>query len=248
MDAGNAYRRAVCVTPLDPAQLEARRILVVAPHPDDESLGCGGLIATLAALGRRIHTVFVTEGGASHLNSPTWPRARLAAQREREAGEALAALGLGDHPRSFLRLRDAAMPKPDTAEGQAALARMQDIAKAFRPDLVLLPWRRDPHCDHQDSWRLATDALADAGLEPDRLEYAIWLDELGSEEEQPRPGEVEPIAFDIAPALERKRAAVAAHRSQTGDLIGDDPQAFRLTGETIARLVGPLERYWKSSG
>lgn len=230
---------------LDPADLTAERILVVAPHPDDESLGCGGLIATLGALGRSVHTLFVTEGGASHRNSPTWPRGRLSAEREREAAEALARLGLEDQPRTFLRLPDAAMPGLETEAGQAALAAVRSLLAAFRPDLVLLPWRRDPHCDHRDAWRMVSEALAAEGMHPQTLEYAIWLDELGDAADRPQPGEAERIAFDIAPVLDRKRAAVDAHQTQTTGLIADDATAFRLTAETIGRLVGPAEAYWK---
>lgn len=231
--------------PLDPATVEAARILVVAPHPDDESLGCGGLIAALARLGRRFHVVFVTDGAASHRNSPTWPAARLAARREREAAEALDRLGLGSHGRSFLRLPDAAMPKPGSPEGKAALASMLEIVRGFEPDLVLQPWRRDPHCDHRDSWQLTADALDAAGLDPQRLEYAIWLDELGADGDRPRPGEAERIAFDIAAVVAVKRFAVEAHLSQATSLIPDDPHAFRLAPETVRRLTGPEEPYWK---
>lgn len=230
---------------LQPASLVAERILVVAPHPDDESLGCGGLMAAMADLRRRVHTVFVTDGGASHRNSPTWPRRRLAARREEEAAEALARLGLKDHPRTFLRLPDANMPNPASPEGGTALAAMRAVVADFLPDLALLPWRRDPHCDHRDAWRLATQALDREGLRPQRLEYAIWLDELGAEEDRPRPGEAERIVFDISAVLPRKRSAVAAHASQTTDLIPDDPEAFRLTEATIRRLAQREEAYWK---
>jgi LmbE family N-acetylglucosaminyl deacetylase len=48
----------------DPGKVSAKRVLVVAPHPDDESLGCGGLIASLAQKGCRFYVVFTTDGGA----------------------------------------------------------------------------------------------------------------------------------------------------------------------------------------
>ncbi|KAB0682929.1 PIG-L deacetylase family protein [Aureimonas leprariae] len=230
---------------LDPASIEASRILVVAPHQDDESLGCGGLIATLAPLGRRFHTVFVTDGGASHRNSASWPRERLAAAREAEAAEALRRLGIGDHPRSFFRLPDAAMPAAGTAEHGKALRAFVDIVRGFRPDLVLLPWRRDPHCDHRDAFALASGALAATDMPAATLEYAIWLDELGSPEDRPQPDEAERVDFDVAAVLPAKRAAVAAHLSQTGDLIHDDPDGFHLTPATIERLAGPVEAYWR---
>ncbi len=229
----------------DPAAIAAERLLVVAPHPDDESLGCGGLLWHFARLGRPLHVAFVTEGGASHRHSPTWPRARLAAAREAEAEEALRELGLANAPRSFLRLPDADMPAMGTPAHAAALAAAVDIVRTVRPDLVLLPWRRDPHRDHRDSWQLFSQALTEAGHSAEVLEYAIWLDEIGAPEDHPAPGEMERIDYAIGPAEAAKRRAVAAHRTQTGAVIDDDPTAFRLTPETIDRLVGALETYWR---
>ncbi|MEF2552650.1 PIG-L deacetylase family protein [Aurantimonas sp. A2-1-M11] len=229
----------------DPRMLAARNILIVAPHADDESLGCGGLAAILARDGRHFHTLFVTDGGASHRNSPTWPRPALAAKRLQEAEDALAILGLGVMPRSFLDLPDADLPEEGSSGWDAALGVIRAVAAGFGPDLVLLPWRRDPHSDHRAAWHLVTQALALEGLTPDRLEYAIWLDELGAADDHPRPGEMRRVSFDIAAAVETKRAAVAAHLSQTTALIDDDPDGFRLDETTIARLTGPIESYWQ---
>lgn len=230
-------------TPPDP--LAARRVLVIAPHPDDETLGCGGLIAQVVAAGGLVHTVFVTDGGASHPRSRAWPRPRLAALREAEAAAALAALGAGDAPRTFLRLHDAGMPEPGSDAWVTARDAILRIVETVDPDLAVLPWRRDPHRDHRDGWRLAEEALRSAGARTPVLEYAIWLDELGAPEDFPAAGEVEEIRVEIGPAAAMKRAAVAAHRSQISDLIDDDPDAFRLAPATIARLTGASERYWR---
>jgi LmbE family N-acetylglucosaminyl deacetylase len=230
---------------LDPASIGARRVLVVAPHPDDESLGCGGLIWHLARNGARIHLLFVTDGGASHPGSRLWPRRRLAEQREAEAAEALARLGIADAPRRFLRLPDADMPPPGSPGFAAAVETVAGLVSDLRPDLALLPWRRDPHRDHRDAFALVAQALARAGTACATLEYAIWLDELGAPGDHPRPEEAERLAFDVSAALPAKRAAVAAHLSQTTDLVPDDPEAFRLTPATIERLTGPAETYWR---
>jgi len=77
------------------------------------------------------------------------------------------------------------------------------------------------------------------------LEYAIWLEEYGSAADYPRPDEARSIVFDISTELAKKRAAIAAHKSQTTNLIDDDPNAFRLSVETITRLTGPCEAYWQ---
>jgi LmbE family N-acetylglucosaminyl deacetylase len=225
----------------------AQKILVVAPHPDDETLGCGGLISLLAQGGAAFHIIFVTDGSASHRNSGAWPAARLAAQREKEACRALACLGIANAPRLFLRLPDANMPRPGSPRWEYALATLSDVMQRFEPDLVLLPWRRDPHCDHRASWLLSQQALRNASIHPDILEYAIWLDELGGVDDHPRPGEAEPVSFDVSSALPSKRAAIASHVSQTTDLIADDPAGFRLTPQTIARLTKQTEFFFRAT-
>jgi LmbE family N-acetylglucosaminyl deacetylase len=226
---------------IDPTSIS--RALFVAPHPDDESLGCGGLLTILARQRCEIVVLFVTDGGASHLHSRSWSRQRLAAQRRAEANAALSELGLAEHQRLFLNLRDADMPVPGCMEWCNAVACLSEIMERLQPDLVVLPWRRDPHCDHRASWQLMQEALGKA--RPMILEYAVWLDELGSPDDKPQAGEADPIAIDIRQAVASKKRAIAAHLSQTSALINDDPDGFRLSRDTIERLTGPVEYYWQ---
>jgi LmbE family N-acetylglucosaminyl deacetylase len=221
-----------------------QRALIVAPHPDDESLGCGGLLALLAQQKCEVMVLFVTDGGASHRHSRLWPRQRLAALRRAEAAAALAELGLGNAQREFLNLRDADMPMPASKEWRSAVARVTQIVERMRPELVVLPWRRDPHCDHRASWQLMDHTMGGA-FRPIMLEYAVWLDEIGAPDDHPRPGEAQMVAVDIAQTAAAKKRAVALHLSQTTALIEDDPDGFCLSRTTIERLTGPVERYWQ---
>lgn len=221
-------------------------VLVIAPHPDDETLGCGGIIAALSDRGETVHTVFVTDGGASHRSSKTWDRSRLSAVREDEAREALRHLGAEMQPRTHLRLPDAAMPHSGCAAYEASLAQLESILITLCPRTVLVPWRRDPHCDHRDAWALTMAALEQTRQQPLVLEYAIWLDELGAPDDHPRAGEMDRVAIDAQPYMERKRTAIRAHRSQLGLLVHDDPDGFVLTESTIARLIGSEEVYWRA--
>lgn len=221
-------------------------VLVIAPHPDDETLGCGGLIAALVSRKVAVHTIFVTDGSSSHRHSLLWPPARLAKQRQAEAAAALEALGAGEQPRTFLGLKDASMPERGNACYEAALSTVLNILTNLRPSLVLEPWRRDPHCDHRDAWSLVQDALERANQDPERLEYTIWLDELGAPEDFPAPGEVETVRFDNPGMVQIKRRAIAAHQSQLGGLIHDDPTGFFLTPATLDRLIQSTEIYWRA--
>ena len=222
-----------------------KRVLVVASHPDDESLGCGGVIAMLAPTGTAFCFVFVTDGGASHLGSRTWPRERLVARRRDEAVEALRRLTVEDADITFLALPDAAMPSRGSPKWDKSVAQVAEIITDFDPALALLPWRRDPHCDHRASWRLTRDSLRLANAHPMILEYPIWLDEFGEEDDRPRNDEARQVVFDVAAVLEAKRAAITAHPTQTTRLIDDDPNGFRLTEAAIERLARPTETYWQ---
>src|ERR1700733_9497152 len=84
--------------------------LILAPHPDDESLGCGGLIATCAAAGRPPLVAILTDGAASHPNSRAFPPDRLRAQRALEARTAVVHLGLSPDRLVFLDQPDSAAP------------------------------------------------------------------------------------------------------------------------------------------
>lgn len=221
-------------------------VLVIAPHPDDETLGCGGLIAALVSKNIAVHTIFVTDGSSSHRQSPSWPPARLAQQRQAEAAAALEALGAGSQHRTFLGLKDAAMPARGHPDYEAAMGIIVGILGDLRPSLVLAPWRRDSHRDHRDAWSMVRDALERSGQQPELLEYTIWLEELGAPEDFPVAGEVETIRFEDPNMVENKRRAIAAHQSQLGSLIVDDPTGFFLTTTTLDRLIKPTETYWRA--
>ena len=214
--------------------------MVIAPHPDDESLGCGGAIAKLVDLGAEVRVVFVSDGTKSHPNSRRYPAEALRDLREAEARHALEILGPG--PRmTFLRLPDTAVPGVGCVGFDAAVDRVVLLLRESRAETILIPWRRDPHCDHRACHAIARAAVA-AMARPSRvLEYPIWVYAAADPDDAPAPGEVVAWRLDVADVLPRKRAAIAAHRSQTTGLIDDDPAGFRLTAEMLARFDHPWE-------
>ena len=212
-------------------------ILVVAPHPDDESLGCGGLIAMAARDSPQVRLVVITDGCGSHTRSRLFPPAKLRALREREALDAAATLGLAPSAVNFLRMPDAAVPKSGP-EAEAAADALASTACAVGATTVFVTWRRDPHCDHEAAAAI-TDLVRHRlpGLRV--LAYSVWGRTL------PAGTEIDPplglFRLDVTAEQETKRRAVMAHRSQTTDLIADDPTGFRLAPDMIDRLCGPYE-------
>ena len=216
--------------------------LVVAPHPDDEALGCGGMLALLRRPQIPVRVVVVSDGGASHPRSQRYPAPVLRALRKSESLAGLAALGVEAGQVTFLDLPDGAVPTASSAAGQQAV----DLARAELQawpavQTVLLPWRRDPHDDHRASWSLFSAALAEIQPTARRLEYPIWTLVHPAPGDLPRPDEARIWRLDISSVQDRKRAAILAHQSQTTGLIDDDPTGYCLTESVLAHFFRPWE-------
>jgi LmbE family N-acetylglucosaminyl deacetylase len=214
--------------------------LVLAPHPDDESLGCGGLIAACVAAGRPPLVAILTDGSGSHPGSAAFPPDRLRQVRACEAAAAVAALGLPAGRLHFLNVRDTAAPHD--GPGLDAVVRRLSALVRQSPGCssILAPWRMDPHCDHEAASLAAEHVAAACGLA--HLAYPVWGWMLPPD----RPlavGAPTGHRLDIEPFLPAKRQAIAAHRSQYGGLITDDPNGFVLPDGLLAVFESRYETF-----
>jgi LmbE family N-acetylglucosaminyl deacetylase len=217
----------------------AGRTLVLAPHPDDESLGCGGMIAALCRRGRPPRVVVLTDGTGSHAQSAT-PARELRRLREREATEALRRLGFrAPNAPVFMRLRDTAAPRRGTLF-EAAVARL--CALAADCDTICAPWSHDPHCDHAAAHLIARAAAAH--LKCRHVSYPVWGWTLPAELQLPGP--VAGWRLDIRDVLDAKQSAIAAHRSQHGGMINDDPDGFVLPPALLEVCARPYEVFLRA--
>jgi LmbE family N-acetylglucosaminyl deacetylase len=211
------------------------RFLVLAPHPDDESLGCGGIIAEACARGRPPIVAIMTDGAASHPNSRDYPPARLAELRAREVRNALACLGLPAERLVLLNAPDGDVPHAGVA-AVALAARLAVLADGC--DAILTSWRHDPHGDHVSAWTIARDAAAFTGAA--LWEYPVWGWTLPFGMELPAQA-WSCRRLDIAKHLAAKRRAIAAHASQLGGVVTDDPEGFVLARDFLALFDRPFE-------
>lgn len=173
-------------------------VLVLAPHPDDEVIGCGGTICKHSARGDRVVAVFLTSGelGLKHL-----PREKAWQIREAEATRAARILGLAKL--HFLR-------QPDWMVGdhpKAAAKALKRVLEAEKPGVIYLPHSNDGHPDHQATLPILRAALKRGrGLKPELLAYEIWT-----------PLVTHDVAVDISKVMPRKLRALRAQRSQLGE-------------------------------
>lgn len=205
-------------------------LVVLAAHPDDESLAAGGLLAEAAALGRRAILVVATSGEGSHPRSATHTPAQLAAVREREVTAALRAV----HPGALLVLLR--LPDGGLAGQRAALA--ESLAGVVGPRTVLAaPWRRDGHTDHDTAGAVAAEVATAVGAT--LLEYPVWLWHWGGGSDL--AGEVVVRLPLGAEALTRRAAAQAAHVSQVQALSPQAGDEVLLPAHVLERFARPHE-------
>ena len=210
-------------------RFDEARVLVLAPHSDDEVLGCGGVIARHVASGAVLDVAYLTDGrwGDGKLFDPALP-ARLKAllqrelvlTRQREAREACSILG--GCALHFLNRPDSRL-QPDKVTVQA----LRDMLTALQPQLVYLPFVYDMHEDHWQTNRAFAAAAADLPFELSRSlqvrGYEVWTPLLANR------------VADISDVMPLKLRALACFKSQLVDQdyrhIISGLNAFRSNGE-----------------
>ena len=190
-------------------------VLVIAPHPDDESIGCGGALCLHARRGDRSSVVYLTSGelGLKHL-----PRHDAWLTREREAAQAAKILGIAKM--FFLRLADWFVS--DAVEKGAA--KLRPILKRAKPGLIYLPHEQEWHPDHKASIGIVRKALGTIKL-PILRGYEVWT-----------PLTEFDHITDVTQVMTRKLRALRAHASQIAEL--DYARAVRGLNQYRGALAG----------
>jgi LmbE family N-acetylglucosaminyl deacetylase/glycosyltransferase involved in cell wall biosynthesis len=190
--------------PFQSADLTGRRVLVLAPHPDDEAIGCGGSLLFHADSGDPVKVVFLTNGAKGDTSGET-EKGRYVALRQAEAKNACEILGLSDL--EFWPYEDRSL-----AGSRGALYRMMDLLKRYRPELVYAPSPLEFHPDHRAACFLLCDAISGT-----HIHFEVAFYELG------QPVCVNTLV-NITTVLDRKNRAISCYQSQLmeqpyGDIV-----------------------------
>ena len=196
-----------------------RSLLVLAPHPDDEVFGCGGLLAVAAAQGLRSRVLVLTDGGAGG----------EAAHREQESRRAAAQLGYAHDAQALQFLH---RPDRGLLPDEALLAELQQHAVQIKADVLLAPSPFEIHPDHRAAC-VAAVALARA------LNCPVLFYEVG---QALMPSHL----LDLGPVLARKQAAMACFASQLREqAYAEQVLALnRYRAYTLGPQVSHAEAYW----
>ncbi len=207
-------------------------IVVVAPHPDDDVLGCGGLICASLDRGTEVRVVSLTRGEASHPSSASFPAEMLGSLRVREQYASLRALGWSRPQLLNGRLPDGGVERSltDGARSQATSAWLESATRGSRAIFVTCPY--DEHPDHQAAANLAHGLGGSTPV----FHYRVW-----PSSRAPQGGRVD---LGVHRWLEHKKKAIAEHRSQLGLVAELDSDGFCLPSEVLERALCGTESFW----
>jgi N-acetylglucosamine malate deacetylase 1 len=196
-----------------------RRVLVLSPHPDDESLGCGGTLSKHVTEGDSVWVIFLTSGEQGRRGRPMHETARI---REQEARAAAAILGLAGV--EFWREPDGSL-----RASRQVVERLRSKLHAWHPDLIYVSYDLDLHADHRAAARMLRRALSAPICReenPTVLMFEVWT-----------PLQRIDHVVDISSQMETKLAAIRAHASQCAIMRFDE--AFLA----LARYRGEMHNW-----
>lgn len=198
-------------------------VLAFGPHPDDIEIGLGGTVATHVDLGYRVGLCDLTRGELGSNGTV----------EERAAEAKAAAEVLGVEWRRNLKWPDGEIAAHNYSAGQIRSA--AELIRRSRPSVVVLPYWRDRHPDHEAASRILSEAVFWAGLSRYSADGALWkpdwtcyyfINDVVDES----------FAIDVSRAYERKCQALACHRSQF-EPSGSKMVETRLTDSSFRKMI-----------
>lgn len=202
--------------------VNAKRALIFAPHQDDETLGCGGLIALKSSQNVPVGVVFLTNGSQSHGGQSMGQEGMHAhvSKRRQEAEAALTILGVPPAQTHFLNFQDGGLSQLSREQRREGVEQLVKLLRDFAPEEVYLPHHQDRHPDHEATYTLAIEALQLAGLQEQVTvwQYPIWYFWDAPPEfnlRRPKFNELYGLSIDTVRA--QKQRAIAVYTSQIGD-------------------------------
>jgi LmbE family N-acetylglucosaminyl deacetylase len=193
------------------------RIMVVAPHPDDESIATGGVLLRAASVHAPVRVLYMTDGEdnpwAQRATEGNWritseDRRRWGARRRREALDALACLGIPPEAVGFLQFADQRLTSLLVDGVDEPVRRLAEEIASWKPTVLFVPSLEDRHPDHSATSVIAQLALArlECDAQPEVFTYTVHAPR-GYE----RRGRLLALS---SPERDAKEQAILSHASQ----------------------------------
>jgi LmbE family N-acetylglucosaminyl deacetylase len=212
-----------------------RKIIVFAPHPDDETLACGGTIVKKIQEGYEVHVVVMTDGRHSldlvlGLKEP--PPEAIAKIRAKEVKEATTILGVQSDNLILLGFEDSNL-KQYVAK---AKERTIQILDEIRPVEVFVTYRDDDSEDHRAAYRIVKDSIKEVNLSTRLHEYPVWGGKV------PSPG-LKVLVMNVNKELGTKKEALSRYKSQISKCFPKQKKAV-LSEDFVKSFCSDSETFY----
>ena len=157
-----------------PYQLHEGATVIIAPHQDDETLACGGIISRKRDEGLPVHVIFITDGSASHPNHPRLEAREISGMRRQEAMQALGCLRVERAAVHFLDHTDGTLHRLDARNREKLVTDLASLFLIISPAEIFLPCHPDGSSEHDAVFGFVTDAIANSGQRPVVWQYPVW--------------------------------------------------------------------------
>lgn len=215
--------------------------LVLAPHADDETLGCGGLIAAKRHRNQNVQVVFLTDSSGSHPGHPVLTPEKLALQRKEEAFSALNILGVDKSAIHFIGLADGNLNQLTSQQSNYALENIATLLKTHNINEIFIPYRNGGSSEHSAAHDLAVIAARQMSF-THVYEYPIWAWWNASRLRPRLNGELENHFLELGQFKEAKLRAISCYKSQNRPT---EPWKEPVMPPVLLKLcTGPLEFFF----
>ena len=218
-----------------PLTFSKKSAMVFSPHQDDETFGCGGMIALKREEGIPVVVAFLTDGQGS-VGEDSEIKDKIIQIRKQEAVTALSILGVESSEIYFLDKADGSLRDLEALQRQQTIEEIAELLHKYKPGEVYVPHQKDCHQDHEAAYTLVKEAIAIAQIEVELLEYAIWLFWRAPLFIMLKLQDIaNAYRLSIAAVKDKKKKAIASYSSQLEGL----PPGF------IKRFLGSYEIFFK---
>lgn len=186
-------------------------VLIIAPHPDDEVLGCGGLIARAIQAGKMVNVIILSNGGASHRGCCTTSRDIVKEKRRHLATVSLEILGISQENIIFLDWEDGRLPFPDNPDFASKADGLAKLLAWIKPAKVLCPHYYEGWADHVAAQQITREAIKRSGIIATICYYCVWFWFSMPLRKGLMCDWKNALTLDISGVYEQKRKAIAAY-------------------------------------
>lgn len=196
-----------------PLSVNQKSAIIFAPHQDDETFGCAGVIALKRALNIPVKVVFMTDGRGSVPDDVN--PVEIIHVRYKEALSALEILGVIPSNIHFLEYIDNSLKHLCDEQQSHLIIELAELLQSFTPREIYVPYRYDIHSDHEATYSLVDKAIEASGLEVELWQYPVWVlwqNPLASRFKLPEISSAYRISIDSV--QNKKNQAIASYNSQ----------------------------------